>query len=109
MDKDMDIKFLDSKVPNALTAKEAKKLYQKSTDVYVEKWLPEILAEVFAHIRIAAYDQKTCINNMNLFDDYDHKDHLYKCVKTYLAGMGYLVSTNEDDYRVHISWDSAGE
>lgn len=102
MDKVMDIK-----VDNALTAKEAKELSEKAVDAYVEQWLPDIMSEIFEQIRFAANNQRTYINDSKVLDDYYHKSHFYKCINTILEEMGYIVSKNENDYKIHISWFNA--
>lgn len=100
-------KAMDMKIHNALTAKEAKEISDKSVDSYVEQWLPEIMAEIFAQIRVAASNQKTYINDLKVLDDYLQKDHLYKCIKTYMEEIGYAVSENETNYNINISWYNA--
>lgn len=98
---------MDIKVDNALTAKEAKELSNSAVAAYAEQWLPEILAEIFAQIRLAAKNEKTYINNMNVFAEYHNREYLYACIKTFLEGMGYVVSMNETDYKIHVSWYNA--
>ena len=94
-------------IDNALTAKKAKEISDKSVDEYVEQWLPEIMSEIFAQIRFAANNQKTFINDLKVLDDYYNKEILYKSVEKFLEEMGYVVSGNEKNYNISISWYNA--
>lgn len=98
---------MDIKIDNVLTAKEAKEISDKSVDAYVEQWLPEIMSEIFAQIRFAASNQKTCINGLKVLDDYSHKECLYRCIEKFLIEIGYAVVENKSNFNISISWYDA--
>lgn len=98
MDKAMDIK-----VDNALTAKEAKELSNSAVAAYAEQWLPEILAEIFAQIRLAAKNEQKYAY-VKAFGDYRNHIYLYDCIEEILVEMGYVVSVDTEIQAINISW-----